>query len=52
MSRTELYNAFGRNRSGENIGSALALLLRYGRARPTMKGGNGAGRPVEIWTAL
>lgn len=52
MSRTELYNAFGRNRSGENIGSALALLLRYRKARPTMKGGNGAGRPVEIWTAL
>jgi hypothetical protein len=52
MSRTEISNAFGRNRSGENIGSALALLLRHGKARPTMKGGNGAGRPVEIWAAL
>lgn len=48
-SRDEIRNHFGRHRSSEEIGRALALLARYGlahsRPEPTR------GRPVERWFA-
>jgi hypothetical protein len=53
MTRTEINNMFKRNRSAEKIGTALASLEAYGRARREdrpAKGG-GAGRPVEVWIA-
>jgi hypothetical protein len=47
MTRTELYNAFGRNQSSAQIGHALALLaehrLAYAVSRKT------EGRPEERW---
>jgi hypothetical protein len=51
MTRTELYNLFGRNQSSDRIGAALSLLLRHGKAR-RKKRDNGVGRPSEIWIAV
>lgn len=50
MTRTDIYNLLGRNRSSERTANALGLLLRYGKVRrgqrPT------SGRPIEIWMAV
>jgi hypothetical protein len=48
MTRTEIRDVFGRNRSGERIARALALLAKYGLAdcRPETETG---GRPAERW---
>jgi len=51
MTRTDLYNLFGRNQSSEKIGSALLLLFNHGKARMKQRR-NSAGRPVEIWVAI
>jgi hypothetical protein len=49
MSRSAIRDLFGRNKSADRIGAALALLMTRGRARPeTMVTG---GRPSEIWFA-
>jgi Protein of unknown function (DUF3987) len=50
MSRTEIRDLFGRNRSADRIGAALALLRDKGRARmeEAEPGANG-GRATERW---
>lgn len=47
MSRTELRDLFGRNRTAERINGALALLLRVGRVRRERE--ETGGRPTERW---
>jgi hypothetical protein len=47
LTRTELREYFGRNKSSSEIGRALALLAEYGTA--TRKIEPTAGRPVERW---
>jgi hypothetical protein len=49
MTRTAIRDFFGRHRSGDRIGAALALLTarRYARAETKTTG----GRPVEVWYA-
>ena len=49
MTRTAIRDLFGRNRSGDRISAALALLAVRGRAR--MDARETAGRPTEIWFA-
>ena len=53
MTRTELYNYFGRNRKSEQIGKALALLQENGlancRKEPPETGGK---RPIERWFSI
>jgi predicted transcriptional regulator len=49
MARTALRDLFGRHKSGERIGAALALLAIRGRAR--MEARETAGRPTEMWFA-
>jgi hypothetical protein len=49
MTRTAIRDLFGRNRSGDRISAALALLAIRGRAR--MDARETAGRPTEIWFA-
>jgi hypothetical protein len=51
VSRSEMSEHLGRNQSSASIGRALADLLKFGKAKPVRKGGNGAGRPVELWVA-
>jgi hypothetical protein len=50
MSRTAIRDLFGRNRSSDRIGVALALLIGKGRAKREVK--DTGGRPVEIWFAM
>ena len=42
MTRTEISNLFGRNRSADRIGAALALLLQHGRRDAYNEGRRGA----------
>jgi DNA replicative helicase MCM subunit Mcm2 (Cdc46/Mcm family) len=49
MTRTDISNLFGRNRTSEQIAGALALLLKLGRARYEDR--QTAGRPIETWFA-
>jgi hypothetical protein len=49
VTRTELRDHFGRNRSAAQIGSALAVLAEYGQAVPEHR--DSGGRPVEVWCA-
>jgi Bifunctional DNA primase/polymerase, N-terminal len=51
MTRTAIRDLFGRNRSGDRIGTALALLMSKGRARAEMTVTTG-GRPAETWFAV
>lgn len=51
MTRTAIRDLFGRNRSGDRIGAALALLMSKGRAR-TEKTITTGGRPAETWFAV
>jgi hypothetical protein len=50
MTRTAISDLFGRNRSADRIGAALALLVTNGRARMEMRA-SGTGRPAEVWIA-
>jgi len=50
MTRTAIRDLFGRNRSGDRIGAALALLATRGRARMEMHRTN--GHPAEVWVAV
>jgi len=49
MTRTHIRDLFGRHRSADRIGAALALLATRGRAR--LESRSTGGRPVEIWFA-
>ena len=49
MSRTEIRDLFGRHRSSDRIGAALALLMTRGRARAEVR--TTGGRPSEVWSA-
>ena len=51
MTRTAIRDLFGRNRSSDRIGAALALLMSKGRARTEMTVTTG-GRPAETWFAV
>jgi hypothetical protein len=50
MTRTAIRDLFGRNRSGDRISAALALLATRGRAR--METRRTGGHPVEVWVAV
>jgi hypothetical protein len=50
MTRTAIRDLFGRNRSGDRISAALALLATRGRAR--METRRTSGHPVEAWVAV
>ena len=49
MTRTAIRDFFGRHKSGERVGAALALLMTKGRARVEVR--ETGGRPVETWFA-
>ena len=49
MTRSAISNLFGRNRSADRIGAALALLLTHGLAR--MEERTTKGRSAEVWIA-
>jgi len=49
MTRTEISNLFGRNRSADRIAAALALLLQHGKVKRVRRGTQ--GRPIEVWIA-
>lgn len=48
--RTEIRDLFGRHRSADEIGRALAALAAAGKATPATRYDTG-GRPAEIWLA-
>ena len=50
LTRTEISNLFGRNRDADQIGRALASLLKLGLAKCEMT--QTGGRPVERWFAI
>ena len=53
LTRAELYNLWGRNRSSEDIGKALRLLLKHDKVqRRERPSSSGRGRPAEIWAAI
>lgn len=47
MTRAQIRDAFGRNKSSERIGRALEMLEEYGRA--SKKAEYTGGRPAERW---
>jgi Protein of unknown function (DUF3987) len=47
LTRTDIYNLFGRHQSRDRIAAALQLLTAMGRARYEARGTK--GRPVETW---
>jgi hypothetical protein len=50
MTRTDIHHLFGRHRPADQIGIALTLLLKTGRAKfETRQTG---GRPVETWSPV
>jgi len=51
MTRTDINNLFARNKSADEIGRGLALLVKYGRARPEQAKTTG-GKSVESWYPL
>jgi hypothetical protein len=52
MTRTAIRDLFGRNRSADRIGAALALLLTHGLARMEERATGDRGRPAEVWFAV
>jgi hypothetical protein len=50
ITRTEIRDLFGRNRSGNEIARALGVLLEYGLAKSTQE--QTKGRASERWTAV
>jgi hypothetical protein len=50
MTRTEIYNLFGRHRRSDQIGSALQLLRAKRQVRSETK--ETSGRPSEVWVAV
>ena len=51
MTRTELYQHFGRNLNSEQIGRALAVLARGNFVRSEVEKTGERGRPTERWRA-
>jgi hypothetical protein len=51
MSRTAIRDLFGRHRTADQIGRALAVLAAVGKARHETRSETG-GRPVELWFAI
>ena len=51
LTRTEIYNSFGRNKRADEISRALAVLEENGRVISEPLAGTG-GRPAEVWKAL
>ena len=51
MTRTEIRNLFGRNRSGEELDRIMEVLAEAGRIRVTRHRENGSKKPVERWYA-
>ena len=49
MTRTAIRDLFGRHRSADRIGAALALLMKTGKAAGKMR--ETGGRPAEVWVA-
>jgi hypothetical protein len=49
--RTELHHLFGRHRSANEIGRALARLATAGKAAAVLRSDTG-GRPAEVWLAV
>lgn len=52
VTRTEISESLGRNRSANEIGGALRLLFECGKARTKQELGSAAKRPTERWYAL
>ena len=52
LTRTEIRDLFGRNRSTAEISRALDLLAEYGKACRSEVRPEGGGRPVETWSVL
>jgi hypothetical protein len=50
LTRTDLWNLFGRHRKVGEIDRALGVLLKYGRAQPRRE--ETGGRPGERWFAV
>jgi hypothetical protein len=50
MTRTDISNLFGRHQTSDQIGAALTMLARSGRAR--FEEQQTSGRPVETWFAV
>ena len=50
MTRTAIRDLFGRHRSADRIGAALALLQKTGKAAGKMR--DTGGRPAEMWVAM
>jgi Protein of unknown function (DUF3987) len=50
LTRTQIFDLFGRNESRGRIDSALGLLLEWGKARVYYEASG--GRPTEIWVAV
>jgi hypothetical protein len=51
MTRTEVRDLFGRNRSGEELDRIMGVLTQAGRVRVTKHRENGSKKPVERWYA-
>jgi hypothetical protein len=51
MTRTEVRDLFGRNRSGEELDRIMEVLAEAGRIRITSHRENGSKKPVERWHA-
>jgi Primase C terminal 2 (PriCT-2) len=52
MTRSEISNIFGHNKSTDLVASALMLLQKYNKVRATKRPPpTGKGRPTEIWKA-
>jgi Protein of unknown function (DUF3987) len=49
MSRTLIYNHFGRHLAAAKIQTALGSLLAAGKVRQEVRKPNGFGRPIEMW---
>jgi hypothetical protein len=51
LTRNQIAELFGGHRRSDRIGAALALLLKYNKARWTRRPSRG-GRPPEVWVAV
>ena len=51
MTRTELMHHFAKNLSGEQLGRALAVLVRGSFVKSELEKPGGRGRPTERWRA-
>ena len=52
LTRNEIREHFGRNKSAAEISRALGVLVRQGLARSEMEKQDGPGRPTERWHAV